>query len=250
MTATLTVTANAQQVSNPEVREYLQRPTGIDGWVDASSLYNELLEVAELADPSELIALINLESQETFWMHALAVLGATGDERAADALIAFVERPYPSDQPLSVTRHEARKEAIRSLGFLSSRTGSERALDYLIESLNDGIWRRRNIQGLVAYMNTYEDYDRQLSIYAIFGLAVSGHPRAGEALRSLQQSPTTEQAQFRTGLDDTLDTWLEIYDVAAERGVAGMYEHYDAERRLEAERQMEEARRLREIQRR
>jgi hypothetical protein len=86
-------------------------------------------------------------------------------------------------------------------------------------------------------LDTYDLYDRQLTIYAIFGLALSGHPRAGEALLSLQQSPTPSQALLQ--LDDTLDTWIQVYDVAAERGVAGMYEHYEAERQIEAERSSE-----------
>lgn len=73
--------------------------------------------------------------------------------------------------------------------------------------------------------SSYEDYDRQLSTYAIFGLALSGHPRAGDALKSLPRSPAPEQAWFRQGLDDVLTTWLEVYELVADKGIAGMYEY-------------------------
>jgi HEAT repeat protein len=202
----------------------------------------------------ELLEMLNSEDDEEYWPRVVAVLGVVGDEEVVDVLIEVIDKPIVGPIYISQTQHDTRREAIRSMGFLAARPGGERALDYLIKSLDDTIWRRRNIQGVVSYLDTYDQYDRQLSIYAIFGLAFSGHPRAGNALRSLQQSPTPEQALLRRELDDVLDTWLEVHDLVAERGVAergvaGMYEYYAIEhaRRLEAEiellRDPEEARR-------
>jgi hypothetical protein len=204
--------------------------------------YEGLVNTYDASDVPELLAMLHSEDEEESWSRVVGVLGVVGDDDVADALIEFIEEPVIGPTYISRARHDARNQAMRALGFLAGRTGSERALDYLIASLDVGIWRRRNLVGVIDYLDTYDRYDRQMSIYAIFGLALSGHPRAGEALRSLQQSPTQEQA--RADLDDTLDTWLEIYDLVAERGVAGMYEAL-AERQLEAAR---EAQRQREIQ--
>jgi HEAT repeat protein len=208
--------------------------------------------IADIYDSSavpELLDMLNSEDDEEYWPRVVAVLGVVGDEEIVDVLIEVIEKPIVGPIYISRTQHDTRREAIRVMGFLAARTGGERALDYLIESLDDTIWRRRNIQGVVSYLDAYDRYDRHLSIHAIFGLALSGHPRAGEALRSLHQSPTPEQALLRRELDGVLDTWLEVHDLVAERGVAGMYEYLRAEhaRRLEAEiellRDPEEARR-------
>lgn len=81
--------------------------------------------------------------------------------------------------------------------------------------------------------DSYDNYDKQLSKYAIYGLANSGHPRAGEALRSLQQSPTPNQARLREGLDGLLETWFgEVFRLVQERGIAATYEHYEQQRQI------------------
>jgi len=171
---------------------------------------------------------------------AAGTLGIVGDDTVADELIELMERPYIGSTHVSPFQQSTRREAMRSLGYLVSRTGNAQALDYLIESLDDSIWRRRNIRGVTSYFESNAQYDRQLSIYAIFGLALSGHPQAGEALRSLQQSPTSEQVLLRRELDDTLDTWLEVHDLVSERGVAGMFRYFETEGRLEAARRPRE----------
>jgi HEAT repeat protein len=193
--------------------------------------YREILEHYDSGAVPELIEMLNSDSEEEHWVRVAGVLGVVGDERAVDALIALAEAPATGPGYISEARHSARREAIRALGFLVDRTGHERALAYLIDSLDDDIWRRRNVAGVVSYLDSYEKYDRRLSIYAIFGLALSGHPQAGAALRALQLTPSAGQSRLRAGLDDTLDTWLQVYDVAAERGVAGMYEYYETMRR-------------------
>jgi hypothetical protein len=64
-------------------------------------------------------------------------------------------------------------------------------------------------------------------------------PRAGQALRSLYQEP------FRAGLHATVAQWLEVHQLVADRGVAGMSEHYEAQRAATTQRIAEEAQRRR-----
>lgn len=162
------------------------------------------------------------------------MLGVVGDERAVEALIAFVAKPVESER-LSINHADAYSSAIQALGVLVYHTGSERALTYLIEGLTPGVWRQRNIPGMPVYARSHEEYDRQLSNYALFGLALSGHPRARDALQSLLRAQTAGRAEFREGLDATLVQWLEVA-LVAERGLGGMYEYYEAERIAHPER--------------
>jgi hypothetical protein len=204
----------SQEIARQSVRETIRE--SFDGtFVGAAKDY-------QVSDVPELIAMLNSEDEEEYWSRAVGVLGVVGDNAVAYALIDFIEEPIVGPVYISQARHDARAEAIKALGYLVAGTGSEQALDYLTESLDDTIWRRRNILGVIDYLDTYDRYDRQLSIYAIMGLAYSGHPRAGEALRSLQLFPRPEQARLRNGLDGVLDTWLEVHHRVADKGLEGL----------------------------
>jgi len=208
--------------------------------------YRELSASYDASVTPELIAMLNAGQEEAHWPRVAHMLGVVGDERAVEALITFVEKP--STQRLSNAQHDSRQAAIMSLGYLINRSGNERALRYLVEGLTPSVWRQRNVQGIPSWMNSNAEYDSLLSTYALMALSLSGHPRAGEALRSLQQTPVPAQVQFRKGLDTTLPQWLEVHGLVAERGVAGMYEYYETQRQLKAEREAGEANRLREAQ--
>jgi len=171
------------------------------------------------------------------------VLGLGGDDRAVDALIASIARPSsPQEGPGWFERRSVESSA---LGYLVNRTGNGRALTYLVDGLKLGVWRTRNVQGLPPYMPSQSEYDRMLSEYALMALAVSGDARAGEALKSMQTSPTADQALVGKDLDDMLASWLEVHQLVAERGLQGMYDYYETRRRAEQERFAEEARRKR-----
>jgi len=193
-------------------------------------------EVAALAGSAavpQLIAMLN--SDEPYWLPAAGLLVALGDERAVDALIAFVPRPCPNPMFADVYEN-ARAAAIVGLGDLAHRgIGGERALTYLVESLSPDVWKKRNVRGDASWTKAFDEYEALLSEYAIQGLAYSGSARAGEALRSLQRSPTPPQARFRKGLDKTLELWLEVYELVAERGMNGNQARQEVERRRSAE---------------
>jgi HEAT repeat protein len=169
-------------------------------------------EAASLFDASAVPALAAmLESESPYCTGVVGMLVAIGDERAVDVLIGFVEKPYANPSLASVYE-SARASAISGLGQLARRIGSERALTYLIEGLTPDTWGKRNVRGVAGWTQAYEGYDALLSEYAMHGLAYSGDPRAGQALRTLQRSPTPAQARLRKGLDKTLEQWLAIYD--------------------------------------
>lgn len=231
---------SAQQVTQPDVSEYIR------GQAFHGDSYEELSTLYDSTAVPALIEALNSDAEEENWARAAYLLGIVGGERAGGALIAFIEK---GDSPfISRAHNRARKAAMQSLGYLINRTRSELALDYLIEGLTPSVWRERNVMGVVPYADSYEEYDLLLSTYALFGLALSGHPRAGEALTALQRSPKPEQLQFRDSEESTLTQWLEVHGLVAERGVAGMDDYYESQHRLELAPRLEEAQRLREAQ--
>lgn len=207
--------------------------------------YQELSTLYDVSAVPELIEMLGSPDEAPQWDRIAGLLGVVGDDRAVNALIEFIEQPVPSGR-LSIEQANAFTQAILSLGLLVNRPGSERALEYLIEGLTPSTWRKRNVQGVAPWASSFDEYDRYLSLYALDALALSGNPRAGEALRSLQRSPSSGQAQFRTGLDDTLTHWLEVHQLVADHGLVGMYDHYEELHRAKQEQQAEEARQLRE----
>jgi HEAT repeat protein len=208
---------------------------------------NSFSELAASYDTSvvpQLVEMLNSPDEKPNHTRIVILLGIVGDERAADALISFIEKPV-ENVFLTNEEHEARNWAIQSLGYLANRN-VEPALSYLIEGLTPSAWRLRKVEGIASWTSSYDEYDLRLSTYALFGLARSGHPAAGQALRSLQQSPTPAQARFRNGLDETLTQWLEFHEQVAARGLAGAYEHQKAQAEITRQRLAEEIRRARE----
>jgi hypothetical protein len=210
-------------------------PLGIGEFVRADAFPRSYRELARSYDASvvpQLVELLNDGDREEDWTRITGLLGVVGDEQAVSALIAFVEKPV-DDRQLSREHQEARRQALSSLGLLLNRTGSERALTYLIDGLTAGAWRDRNVQGLAPWATTQTENDRLLSEYALYGLALSGHPRAGEALLFLQESPMASQAPIASS---TIRQSREVHDLVAERGVAGMYDYYETQRAAHPER--------------
>ena len=230
---------SAQEQAHEDLRAYVQS----DSFPQS---YRQVSEALDSSATPELVAMLGSSAlKATDWRRAAGVLGVVGDERAVEPLIEFVSRPEPQ-QPMPQTHDDARMAALMALGGIVNRTGDERALNYLIDSLTPRVWRQRKIDGLPSRASSYAEYDLELSKYAVFGLALSGNARAGEALELLDESPAPEQVQFRRSLGTTLPQWLEVHRLVAERGIAGMYEYYESRRQLEAEQKTEEARRLRE----
>jgi len=242
MTMCVTVALVPDALSQPthaEVRQFLQD----DAFPHS---YRELAQAYDVSVSPLLGEMLNSPVEKADRGRIATLLGAVGDERAADALISFVEKPADTEH-ITFEHEDARNSAMRALGYLVNRTGDERALKYLTDSLTPGVWRQRGLTGMAAGARSYEEYDRALSRQAIFALAYSGHPAAAEAITSLQRSPSAGQAAFRNSLSDsTLTQWLEVHRLVAERGLAGMYEHYEAERQADGQRQADEANRARE----
>ena len=83
---------------------------------------------------------------------------------------------------LSDDVYRAKSSAVMALGYLINKTGDEKALNYLIESIDPGAWAQREVRYMGPFQANTEARDLNLSTMAMLGLALSGRPEALEAL--------------------------------------------------------------------
>lgn len=168
-----------------------------------------------LADPKE----------EEYWPNIVVTLGMLGDQRALDPLIQFLKQDATG--PLSHPHYTAKTSVVMALGYLVNKSGSEKALEFLIESADPEIWTRRGIKWSSPYHSTEIERNRQLTTMSILGMGLSGHPKAAKLLRSLRQVPASPQAKSLRaqipGVDDVLKEALEANEKIAKRGMADYY---------------------------
>ncbi len=133
--------------------------------------------------PTLLKMLQDLE-EEPYWSNVVQMLGIVGDEEVVDTIRAFI-REDAGAANLTTAQYAAKSSgALTALGYLV-HAGSERALEYLIEGLDPETWQKR-VEWTSPYQAASDDRNRQLTQLCVIALALSGHPRAGEALRSLK----------------------------------------------------------------
>jgi hypothetical protein len=152
--------------------------------------YGEAVRFDPATAVPALLAMLADHTEEAHWPNIVVTLGMLGDDRALGPLIQFLERDGAGG-PLPQTQYAAKTSVLLSLGYLVNKTGNQRALSYLKDSLQPDVWRMRQVNWVSPYHNTVER-NLQLSKMAVIGLGLSGYPSAAEALRSLQAPPTTE----------------------------------------------------------
>ncbi|TBW10391.1 hypothetical protein E0E52_03865 [Azotobacter chroococcum] len=169
-----------------------------------------------------LLKMLEDPTEEAHWANIAVVLEIIGDERAVDPLIAFIEKGVEGE--MSRFRYVAKTSALMGLGYLINKTGNEKALNYLKQSLAPETWEARRIAGISPFQASMDERNRDLSKYAILGLALSGHPSAAEAIRSLQKPADTEAKRaFQAQVSDVVSEALKTNEEIAREGLATYY---------------------------
>jgi HEAT repeat protein len=173
-----------------------------------------------------LLQMLEDPAEEEYWANIAVTLGIIGDESAVEPLIAFIEKPV---EGISRTQYTAKTSALMSLGYLVNKSGNERALNYLIGSLDPEVWEKRGRMAASPFHATPEERNRDLSKYAVLGLALSGRPEAAAALRSLQEpAQTRSMREFQNQYGDVVSEAISTNEKVAQMGLA---EYYRASRR-------------------
>jgi hypothetical protein len=115
------------QTNQMDIKEYVSQ-TFIHGIP-----YEEAINYGR-EDIPVLLEIIKRPEMEDHWTNAIVVLAMIGDERVVDPIIRFITEE--SDERLSHSHFNAKTSAIISLGYVINRTCSDKALDYLTESLD------------------------------------------------------------------------------------------------------------------
>lgn len=212
---TPTMTENAQSEPLP-VEEFVRQ--GFIGGVPYEETRNNYNE----SDVPVLLEMLANPDEELHWANIVITLNITGDEDVAGPIINFINDG--SERPLSQPHYAAKTSALTSFGYLINHTGSDRALTYLIESLDPAVWQERPQTGISPFQTTLEETYLDLSKNAILGLALSGNPGAAGALRTLLESDLTgQQATFRDNNLETIREAITTNEQIAEIGLVNYY---------------------------
>ena len=165
-----------------------------------------------LADPAEV----------EYWPNIVVTLGMLGDERAVDRMIQLLVEDAAG--PLVRRDYTAKTRVVMSLGYIVNKSGSQKALDFLISGVDPNSWTQRGVRWVSPYHATEMDRNRHLSTLAIIGLGLSGNPVAEKVLLSLRQPGTTSiDRQFLSQVDDVVQEALRAHQTIAKEGLSGYY---------------------------
>jgi HEAT repeat protein len=186
--------------------------------------YEEATQYGTETVPS-LLAMLGNATEGKHWSNIVIVLGIIGDEQAVEPLIAFIEAN--GKDRLLREHYTAKTSALMALGYLINKTGNEKALNYLAESVKPEIWASRSSLGIAPFQANIAERDIDFSKHAILGLALSGRPEAAQVLRSLQQPPmeggTEAQRAFRVQVSDMVLEALNEHERISTRGLLEYY---------------------------
>lgn len=205
----LTPNLTAQAV---DIREFVRR-TYIHGLP-----YEEASRYGPSVVPA-LLAMLDAPGEEPHWTNIVAVLGIVGDDRVVKPLQDFASEGVGE---LSHPQYRAKNSVPVALGYLGHKTGNREALDYLLASLDPNVWDGRGFAWASPYHPTTLERNEHLTEMAIIGLALSGRPRAGDALGSLQGGEVmgaAQRARFSTLVAEALST----YEIVSRFGLAEYY---------------------------
>lgn len=217
--------ALASQEIMPAAGESSQMP--VEEFVRQIFIHGVPYEEASRYGPDvvpELVEMLNNPAEEAWWPNIVVVLGMIGDPEVVDPMISFIEEDAGGE--LSREHYVAKTSALMSLGYVVNKTGDRRALDYLKGALDPEIWQEKDV-GQAPFQDSATERNFDFSKHAILGLALSAHPEAEQALRSLRQAPAdTESARaFQAQVDDLVSEALDEHARVAREGLGEYYEN-------------------------
>jgi hypothetical protein len=105
-----------------------------------------------------------------------------------------------------------------ALGYVVNQSGSKAALDYLIAAANPAFWGDTNV-GRAEFQASTQQRDIDLTTKATLGLALSGDPRARDALRKLQADDSPSMAAFQAQVGNLIEEALRENEAIEQQGL-------------------------------
>lgn len=180
---------------------------GVD--YDAASRY-------DASDVPALVQMLRNQEEAMVWTNIVGVLGIIGNDAAVDAMLQFAAA---GSGEMSLAAYSAKSSVMIALGY-AANAGNDRALQYLIGSLDPTVWEGRSIGWQSPIHGSAAERNTQLSTMAIMGLALSGREEAGDALTQFGGTPA---GAFRSAVGAVLSEALEAHSNIAQNGLSEYY---------------------------
>ena len=173
-------------------------------------------------DVPKLLAMLKDPNEKAYRSNIIVTLGIIGDDRAVEPMIDVLEsdgdRLMPED-------FAAKSSVLMSLGYLINKSQNEKALAYLKTHTTPEGWQGSKMITAEGLQASTDERSQQLSTLAVIGLALSGHPEAKNALRSLEENvkamgPTT----FAKQMNSVVDEAMKAHEFIAKEGLAAYYQ--------------------------
>lgn len=201
--------------SNPAVNN---APLSIEQFVKESTLpipYNQARRYGREQVP-KLLEMLRDRQREAYWPAAIHVLGLIGDESAYAPLVQFLQNNEPPR--VSPTIYDAKIRTVLALGHLAF-AGSRESWEYLLASLEPGIWQKRNIRWLSDFDVDETDRNQGLTQVAVVALGLSGRP---EAKKKIQELKGRKFGLWRDS-ERVFAEAQRAYRIVSRKGLAGYY---------------------------
>lgn len=216
----VTVATNSSLSANQK-RRASAKPVGIIGFVRQTFIHGVPYDQAskyQSGDVPVLLRMLADPKEKRHRSNIVVTLCMIGDDRAADPLIAFIEKKDRGKLSRSV--YTAKTSAIISLGYLINKSGNKKALTHLTNSLNPNVWTQKKLAWTSPFQEKRDDRNIQLSTMAVLGLSLSGHADAKVALNSLKQpAPRGLAKRFRSEVRPVVDMALKEHELISKKGL-------------------------------
>ncbi len=167
-----------------------------------------LLEM--LKDPKEM----------EWWPNIVATLGMIGDESVVDPLIEFLENN--GNGPLERSHYSAKSVVPLALGYAVNRSGSSKALDYLIAATDPQFWSSKKV-GRSEFQASMAQRNDDLTTKVTLGLALTGNSKARETLQNMKVSGSQSTREFQALHSDLIDEAVRENETIEKQGLKQYY---------------------------
>lgn len=182
-------------------------------------------EATLVYDESDLPKLRELLSQYQYlehWRKIVAVMAIIGSDDVVDDLVQFIEVDELGD--LGQDHYYAKKTAIISLGYLIHKTGNEKAITYLEDSLTPSKWSQRGVNNLGSRFTESETRNNDLARAAVIGLVLSGNEKTHQLLKNLKDK-SKNKFNAIVSKEGFLDLMIKESESIKSKGMSKYYKH-------------------------
>ncbi len=147
---TMMAATESVQPSSKEAEPHIEKkagPMSIKDFVHQRFLHGVPFKEASAypqTATTELLDMLVEPTEEAYYSNIILTICMIGDAGAVDDLIAFFNK---GEGKLNMSVYNAKKAVLMGLGYIVNKSGSEKALRFLLEAVKPEYWAKRKIHG-------------------------------------------------------------------------------------------------------